>query len=114
MSPTTTTERMKTIAKSCKGFAYYVSLKGVTGAGHLDIQAVEAKVQQIRQHVNLPIGVGFGIHNAESAKSVGEVADAVIIGSAIIKNIEKNLDNPPVAHQNIVKLLEEIRQGLDS
>ena len=70
------------------GYVYYVSLKGVTGAGNLDTAAVEAMLPRIRQHVSIPVGVGFGIRDAATAKAVGKVADAVVIGSKIIQLIE--------------------------
>ena len=88
LAPTSTRERMAEIAKVASGYVYYVSLKGVTGAGTLDIAAVEAMLPRIREYVKIPVGVGFGIRDAATAKAIGRVADAVVIGSKIIQLIE--------------------------
>ena len=111
LAPTSTTERMALVAKVASGYVYYVSLKGVTGAGTLDVQAVEAMLPRIRAQVHVPVGVGFGIRDAATARAIGKVADAVVIGSKIIELI----DNQPrsqvaaVAHD----FLKEIRAALD-
>ena len=88
LAPTSTTERVKQVARHGSGFSYYVSLKGVTGAGGIDTADVAQRVAAIREHVKLPIGVGFGIRDAQTAKSVAAVADAVVIGSRIIQELE--------------------------
>jgi tryptophan synthase alpha chain len=88
LSPTSTTARIQQVARHGSGFSYYVSLKGVTGAGGIDVAEVAQRVATIREHVKLPIGVGFGIRDAQTAKSVAEVADAVVIGSRIIQELE--------------------------
>ena len=88
LAPTSTDERMAQVAQVASGYVYYVSLKGVTGAGHLDTDAVEAMLPRIRQHVKVPVGVGFGIRDAATAQTVGRVADAVVIGSRIIQLLE--------------------------
>jgi len=88
LAPTSTVERVKQVARHGSGFSYYVSLKGVTGAGGIDPADVARRVAAIREHVKLPIGVGFGIRDAETAKSVAAVADAVVIGSRIIQELE--------------------------
>jgi len=88
LAPTSTDARMAAVGRMASGYVYYVSLKGVTGAGHLDTAAVAAMVPRIKSHVRLPVGVGFGIRDAESAAAVGRVADAVVIGSRIIQLIE--------------------------
>lgn len=90
IAPTTTEERIQTIAKVAGGFVYYVSLKGVTGAASLDTDEVSRKIELLRKYITLPIGVGFGINNAESAKKIAAVANAVIVGSRIVKEIENN------------------------
>ena len=111
LAPTSTTERMALVAKVASGYVYYVSLKGVTGAGTLDVQAVEAMLPRIRAQVDVPVGVGFGIRDAATARAIGKVADAVVIGSKIIELI----DNQPrdrvtaVAHD----FLKDIRAALD-
>jgi tryptophan synthase alpha chain len=112
LAPTSTEQRMKDVGRIARGYVYYVSLKGVTGAGNLDTQAVAEMLPRIRAHVSVPVGVGFGIRDAATAKAVGEVADAVVIGSRIIQLLEtQTRDNVvPVASAFIA----EIRAALDS
>ncbi|MDH5369185.1 MAG: tryptophan synthase subunit alpha [Gammaproteobacteria bacterium] len=114
ISPTTSEERIKLISDASGGFLYYVSLKGVTGAGHLDVNAVQDRVSTIRTLTELPVGVGFGIKDAESAASIASAADAVVVGSAIVKRIEENLDSVDNANKAVCELLAEMRQALDS
>ena len=112
LAPTSTDERMAQVARVASGYVYYVSLKGVTGAGNLDTAAVEAMLPRIRQHVSIPVGVGFGIRDAATAKVVGKVADAVVIGSKIIQLIE-NEPREKVADK-ARDFLAEIRVALNS
>jgi len=114
LAPTTTEARMQTIARAASGFVYYVSLKGVTGAASLDVEAVAAKVAQIRGVCDLPIGVGFGISDADSAARVGAVADAVIVGSAIVKRIAANADEPANIAAEVSSVLTPMRAALDA
>jgi len=88
LAPTSTEARMKQVGEVADGYVYYVSLKGVTGAGNLDTDAVARAVPRIKQHVKVPVGVGFGIRDAASAKAVAAVSDAVVIGSALIQHLE--------------------------
>lgn len=88
LAPTSTDERMQLVGQIARGYVYYVSLKGVTGAGHIDIDDVAEKLERIRRHVSVPVGVGFGIRDAESARRIGEHADAVVIGSKLIETME--------------------------
>jgi tryptophan synthase alpha chain len=92
VTPTTTISRLEKINQHASGFLYYVSLQGVTGSSALNIASVSDKLQVIYEHTNLPIAVGFGIRDAKSAKAIAEVADAVVVGSAIVSMIEENLD----------------------
>ena len=112
LAPTSTDERMKQVALVASGYVYYVSLKGVTGAGTLDVAQVEAMLPRIRAHVNVPVGVGFGIRDAQTAKAIGKFADAVVIGSKIIQLIE----NEP--HEKVIAVatsfLRTIRKALDA
>ena len=85
LSPTTSESRMAAVGKLAGGYVYYVSLKGVTGAGNLDTAEVGAKLEAIRRHVKIPVGVGFGIRDGTTARAVAEVADAVVIGSALVQ-----------------------------
>ena len=111
LAPTSTDARMAQVAEVASGYVYYVSLKGVTGAGTLDVDAVAAMLPRIRQHVSVPVGVGFGIRDAATAKAIGKVADAVVIGSKIIQLIENQPRDQvaAVAHD----FLKEIRTALD-
>lgn len=112
LAPTSTDERMQQVARVASGYVYYVSLKGVTGAGTLDVGQVEAMLPRIRTHVSIPVGVGFGIRDAETAKAIGKTADAVVIGTKIIQLIEDEPFEkvvPVVAH-----FLRGIRKALDA
>jgi tryptophan synthase alpha chain len=112
LAPTSTDERMAQVARVASGYVYYVSLKGVTGSGALDTAAVEAMLPRIRRHIDIPVGVGFGIRDAQTAQTLGAVADAVVIGSRIIQLVE----NEPRASvcQTMETFLGGIRQALDS
>jgi len=103
---------MAQVARIASGYVYYVSLKGVTGSGALDIEAVEAMLPRIRAHVSVPVGVGFGIRDAATALAIGKVSDAVVIGSKIIQLIdEQPRDRVASTAQTF---LREIRSALDS
>jgi len=111
LAPTSTGERMQQVARVASGYVYYVSLKGVTGAGHLDTAAVERMLPRIREHVHIPVGVGFGIRDAATAKAIGKVADAVVIGTRIIQLLQ---DQPRERAVGAVgTFLREIRAALD-
>jgi len=111
LAPTTPQARVAAIARQARGFVYYVSLKGVTGAAHLDLAEVSARVAAIRAQAGLPVGVGFGISDAETARRVAEVADAVVIGSRIVREIEQS---PPEARLgNVQGFVAGVRAALD-
>ncbi len=95
LAPTSSDERIRMVAEIARGYVYYVSLKGVTGAGHLDTAEVARRLDHIRGSVSLPVGVGFGIRDADSAKAVGATADAVVIGSRLIQEIEAAVAGQP-------------------
>ena len=107
VAPTTSEERMAEIGRLASGFVYYVSLKGVTGSAQLNTDEVAAKIAVLRRHISLPIGVGFGISDAESARKIGAVADAVIVGSRIVKEIENNAGSEAKAVGALVKSLKQ-------
>ena len=88
LAPTSTEARMKHVGRIATGYVYYVSLKGVTGAGHLDIGDVARMLPRIRRHVQVPVGVGFGIRDAATAKALAAVCDAVVIGSRLVQLLE--------------------------
>ncbi|QJC55657.1 Tryptophan synthase alpha chain [Polaromonas vacuolata] len=111
LAPTSTDARMQQVAEVASGYVYYVSLKGVTGAGTLDVDAVAQMLPRIRQHVSVPVGVGFGIRDAQTAQSIGKVADAVVIGSKIIQLIEHQPREQVAATAR--DFLREIRLALD-
>lgn len=111
LAPTTSESRIEAVARIARGYVYYVSLKGVTGAGHLDTSDVARKLAEIRKHVRIPVGVGFGIRDAAGAQAIAAHADAVIIGSRIIQEIETG----PAAEaaQRAGRWLAAIRRALD-
>jgi tryptophan synthase alpha chain len=111
LAPTSTEHRFSDVAKAGSGYIYYVSLKGVTGSGTLDFDEVAARIPLIRSKVGMPVGVGFGIRDAESARRIGEAADAVVIGSRIIEEIERSPRDQVAA--NVTAFLKGIRTALD-
>lgn len=112
LSPTTEPARTDLIVKQATGFLYYVSLKGVTGAANLDIEEVSKRVAEIRTKTSLPVGVGFGVKDAETAKNVAKIADAVVVGSRMVLTIEAS--TPDNLIQNVQSLMQELRQAIDS
>ena len=106
LAPTSTDERMQQVAQVASGYVYYVSLKGVTGSGALNTAEVEAMLPRIRQHVHIPVGVGFGIRDAETARAIGQVADAVVIGSRLIQVIETQ------PHERVAAAAADFMRGI--
>ncbi len=113
LAPTTVDERIAKVCAAASGFVYYVSLKGVTGAANLDVAAVAHKVEQIRKHTDLPIGVGFGIRDAETAQRVSAVADAVVVGSAVVNRVAENAEQPEKINEAVCSLLRDMRAAMD-
>lgn len=111
LAPTSTQERMEQVGKMASGYVYYVSLKGVTGSGHLDLSGVIETIPKIKKYINVPIGVGFGIRDAATAKAIASVSDAVVIGSRIIQELECTPREN--ATQAIKKFMTDIRIALD-
>jgi tryptophan synthase alpha chain len=112
LAPTSTEARMAMVGRVASGYVYYVSLKGVTGAGHLDTGAVAAMLPRIRAHVSVPVGVGFGISDAATAKAVAAVADAVVIGSRLVQLLE--VEKPENVAAAGAKFIAEIRSAMDT
>lgn len=112
LAPTSAPERVAAVVAAARGFIYYVSLRGVTGAANLDLTDVTGKVAAIRGLTNLPIGVGFGVRNAETAKAVAHIADAVVVGSRTVQEVENSNEQNVVA--NVKKLVGELRAAIDS
>jgi tryptophan synthase alpha chain len=112
LAPTSTPDRIAAVAKAASGYVYYVSLNGVTGAALIDLDAVLARVEQIQAVTGLPVGVGFGIRDAATAKAIAARADAIVIGSKLIQIIEDG----PVAHApaRVTQFLSTIRQAIDT
>jgi tryptophan synthase alpha chain len=112
LAPTSTEDRIARVAKVASGYLYYVSLKGITGAGHLDVGAVAARIPLIKSLARVPVGVGFGIRDAASAQAVARVADAVVVGSRLIQEMES------VPREQAVRaaaaLLAELRRAIDA
>jgi len=111
LSPTSSEARIKLVAEVARGYIYYVSLKGVTGAANIDTSDVEAMIRRIRAHTQVPVGVGFGIRDGATARRVGSVADAVVIGSRIVQDLSDNA--PEAAPERARKLLAEFREALE-
>ncbi len=114
LSPTTPASRMRQMASIASGFLYYVSLKGVTGASTLDIDSVESRLRELRVLTELPLGVGFGINDADSAAAVAKIADAVVVGSAVVTRIADNADDKKAMLAAIAQFVSGLRQALDS
>jgi tryptophan synthase alpha chain len=112
LAPTSTKKRIDEVARSGSGYLYYVSLRGVTGASNIDFSEITNKLPAIRAATRMPIGVGFGIRDAESARRVAQTADAVVIGSRIIQEIEAGSADSAVAR--VKAFLKPIRQALDA
>jgi tryptophan synthase alpha chain len=111
LAPTSTEERIREVGRIATGYVYYVSLKGVTGAGHLDVGAVAQALPRIREQVNVPVGVGFGIRDGATAHAIAQVADAVVIGSRLVQLLEDApSDN---AHTVAREFMREIRRAMD-
>lgn len=114
LAPTTSEKRIAMIAAIGSGYLYYVSLKGVTGSATLDVDSVSAKVDTIRKHTKLPIGVGFGIKDAESARAVSALSDGVVVGSALVQRIAENQDRPEVIAGQLKEVLSAMREAMDA
>ncbi len=112
-APTSTAKRLQKIAAASSGFVYYVSLKGVTGAKSLDVDAVKEKLKEVRRYVDLPIGVGFGIRDADDAATIASVADAVVVGSAIVQHIADNQSDMQLIKTQVSDLLSAMRKAMD-
>jgi tryptophan synthase alpha chain len=111
LAPTSTDQRMADVARVATGYVYYVSLTGVTGSGQLNTGAVQTMLPRIRSHVKIPVGVGFGIRDAASARAIAEVADAVVIGTRLIQIVEAAAPGQAAMEAN--RFMREIRTALD-
>ena len=112
LSPTSSTQRIKLVSDAARGYIYYVSLKGVTGAASIDTSEVELMIAKIKSQTTLPVGVGFGIRDGETARRISQFADAVVIGSRLIQELEAS--SPEVGIERVHTLLADIRITMDS
>jgi len=113
IAPTSTSERIQMICDGARGFVYYVSVKGVTGSANLQVQSVVDKIDEIRTHTDLPIGVGFGIGNPEQAANVAEHADAVVVGSAIVNRVCAHSGDTAAIIKDVCELISSMRKAMD-
>jgi len=111
LAPTSTEQRIREVGRIASGYVYYVSLKGVTGAGHIDVEAVAGAIPRIKAHVKIPVGVGFGIRDGRSARAVADVSDAVVIGSALVQRLESCSRDQVAASAG--EFIASIRSALD-
>ena len=114
VAPTSTVERIQRITTAASGFVYYVALKGVTGAANLDLQAVADKLAEIRAVTDLPLGVGFGIKDANTAAQVAKIADAAVVGSALVARVEANAATPDRIADELRDLMVNMRTAMDA
>ena len=113
LAPTTTEKRSALIAEKASGFLYYVSLKGITGAGHIEVDKVASRIESLREMTDLPLCVGFGIKNAKTATEIGKFSDGVVVGSALVDLMSESEDVNLTAKE-LELAVSSIRQGLDS
>lgn len=113
LAPTTEEERVKQICDAGSGYVYYVSVKGVTGSASLNVAEVAEKVEMIRRHTDLPIGVGFGIRDDETARAISEVADGVIVGSVLVNKIAELSSNQEQIPEAVAAITASMRQAMD-
>ena len=114
LAPTTTDERIRAISEHSSGYVYYVSIKGVTGAASIDVDEVARKVANVHKLTALPVGVGFGIRDAETAAAVGKVSDGVIVGSVLVDTIARHQTDPDALSKALTDLLGPMREALDA
>ncbi|KPQ30172.1 MAG: tryptophan synthase, alpha subunit [Marinobacter excellens HL-55] len=114
MAPTTTDERIKAISEHSSGYVYYVSIKGVTGSATINVDEVAQKVAHIREIMALPVGVGFGIRDADTAAAISRVSDGVIVGSVLVDTIARHQADPDALNKALTDLLHPMRVAMDS
>jgi len=113
LAPTSPAARIQAVAREASGYLYYVSLKGVTGARSLDVASVEAKLAEIRRHTRLPLAVGFGVRDPKTAAAVARVADAVVVGSALVAEVERHARKPAGLPGVLTRKLAAMRRAVD-
>ncbi|MGD2137177.1 MAG: tryptophan synthase subunit alpha [Gammaproteobacteria bacterium] len=113
LAPTSGDVRIRKVSESASGFIYYVSLKGVTGANRLDVEAVAARLQEVRQYTELPLGVGFGVRDPETAAQIARIADAVVVGSVLVGKMAELADRPDAIPEALAGTIAELRTAMD-
>jgi len=113
LAPTSDESRMRRVSEVASGFIYYVSFKGVTGANHLDVSSVSSKLNELRKYTELPVGVGFGIRDGESAAQVARIADAVIVGSVLVSQLADLADQPDRIPSTLAATVSGLRAAID-
>lgn len=113
VAPTTSEARMHHICEVARGYIYYVSLKGVTGSASIDVGSIGARIESIRRHSGLPVAVGFGIRDANTAARVASVADGIVVGSALVGRIAEHLEDRPRMRAEVIALLRAMRAAMD-
>jgi len=113
LAPTSSPERMRRIAAAASGYIYYVSLRGITGASHMNVAEVTERIKTIRRYTDLPLGVGFGIGSPEAAAAVAKIADAVVVGSSIVARIEERASQPEKLLSDVPAFVAELRAAID-
>jgi len=114
LAPTTDEARIRRITETASGFVYYVSLKGVTGAAHLDLGPVRERLFKLRSLTTLPVGVGFGVRDAATAAALGQVADAVVVGSAVVSRMTEHKDDAARMTASVQEFVKGLRQAMDA
>jgi tryptophan synthase alpha chain len=114
LAPTTAEDRIEQVCRLGSGYVYYVSVKGVTGSSALNVDEVAQKLEVVRRHTSMPVGVGFGIRDGQSASAVSAVADGVIVGSVLVNKIAENADQPETIKNEIAAVLREMRAAMDA
>lgn len=114
LAPTTEESRIEAVCRYGSGYVYYVSVKGVTGSAALDVDEVSRKLEVVRRHTDMPVGVGFGIRDGASAAAVGEVADGVIVGSVLVNQIAEHAESPDAIKTNVSAILTQMRSAMDA
>lgn len=114
LAPTTDDARIRRITETASGFVYYVSLKGITGAAHLDLGPVCERLAKLRRLTTLPVGVGFGVRDAATAAALGQVADAVVVGSAVVSRMTEHKDDAVRMTASVQEFVQGLRQAMDA
>jgi tryptophan synthase alpha chain len=114
LAPTTDDARIRRITETASGFVYYVSLKGVTGAAHLDLDPVRERLAKLRRLTTLPVGVGFGVRDAATAAALAQVADAVVVGSAVVSRMTEHKDDAVRMTASVQEFVQGLRHAMDA